>query len=232
MSDQPGPVSRGVYFRRRAGALAGSMLALVGLIWLVDGLIGGEEPVRGVAASVPLPASTAPASRRNAPASATAAQSATQSASRSARPSPSRTPEQVPPDPSAPCPDSSVRVSAETGEPAYRTGQRPLLRLVVVNTGPVPCTRDVGRALRGLEVTSRDGGTRVWSSNDCYFGTREGSPRVLAPKRRAVFEVRWTGRTSAAGCPVRRAPVAPGDYAVVPRLGKLTGAPVPLRLTA
>ncbi|GAA4438343.1 hypothetical protein ACFQV2_01805 [Actinokineospora soli] len=224
---------RGVYFRRRVGALAGSVLALVALIWLVDGLLGsdGEEPIQGVAASSPLlrtppPASKVVPSSKSAPSSKAAAPSA--GASASASPAP-RQPEQVPPDPSAPCPDSSVKVTAETGQRAYHVSERPLLRLVIVNAGPVPCTYDISRARRELVVSS--GEDRVWSSNDCYFGTRSPYPRVLEPRERHGYQVRWTARTSTPGCPARRADVAPGEYLVTPKLGPITGQPVSLTLT-
>ncbi|GGS16558.1 hypothetical protein [Actinokineospora fastidiosa] len=216
---------RGVYVRRRVGALVAAVVAMVALIWLIDALIGDDEPVVGVAAS----ASPAQAPPSSGPSTAVRT-SATASAS--ASPSPrSRTPEQVPADPSAPCPDTSVRLRAETGERSYQVGRRPLLRLVVVNAGPVPCTYDLGRSRRELVVTSRDGKTRLWSSNDCYFGADAPEPTVLEPGMRNGFEVRWAGRTSAPGCPVRRDDVPAGDYRVVPRLGPLTGDAAALTIT-
>jgi hypothetical protein len=230
---------RGVYFRRRVGALAGSVLALVALIWLVDGLMGsgGDEPIQGVAASSPLPKRTpppvskaAPSSQAAAPSKGAAPTSRTAPTSRmaaTASPAP-RAPEQVPPDPSAPCPDSSVAVTAETGQRAYHATERPLLRLVISNIGPVPCTYDISRAKRELVVSQ--GGERVWSSNDCYFGTREAAPRVLAPRAEQQYEVRWSGRTSAPGCPTSRTDAGAGEYSVTPKLGAVTGEPVPLTL--
>ncbi|MGW5050528.1 hypothetical protein [Actinokineospora sp. NPDC004072] len=221
---------RGVYFRRRVGALVGVLLALVALIWLIDALLGGDEPVQGEAAS----SSKAPGPSAATPTTSAAAAPVAATSPTAAEPSPtprSRTPEQVPADPGAPCPDTSVRVAAETGERSYQVGQRPLLRLVVVNAGPVPCTYDLGRSRRELVVTSRDGRTRLWSSNDCYFGGQAPSPVVLAPRERHEYEVRWAGRTSAPGCPTRRDGVPAGEYRVVPRLGGRAGEPVALTLT-
>lgn len=223
---------RGVYFRRRVGALAGSVLALVALIWLVDGLLGpgGDEPIQGVAASSPLPRAIPPVASKAAPTSKAAPSSHAVPSGRaapSASPAP-RQPEQVPANPGAPCPDTSVSVTAETGQRAYHVSERPLLRLVVANIGPVPCTYDVSRARREL-VVSR-GGEHVWSSNDCYFGTRDAYPLVLEPRQRQEYQVRWAGRTSAPGCPSRRADAGAGEYTVTPKLGPVVGKAVPLTL--
>jgi hypothetical protein len=121
-------------------------------------------------------------------------------------------------------------VLAETGAPAYPVGQQPLLRLVVVNTGPVPCLREVSRSLRELVITTGDGATRLWSSNDCYAPPGVDT-RVLKPGERLSFTVGWAGRTSAPGCPAARDPVPAGHYLVTGKLGRLASPPVPLQLT-
>jgi hypothetical protein len=117
----------------------------------------------------------------------------------------------------------------EVGAPQYKVGQRPVLRLVVINAGPVPCTRDISRALREVVVTSPDGANRIWSSKDCYR-SNEPDLRIMQPGERRQFEVKWAGRTSAPGCPAKRTAVQAGTYSVIGKLGPLTSAAVPLTL--
>jgi len=122
-----------------------------------------------------------------------------------------------------------MKVAATPDAPSYAVGARPLLRLVIMNSGSVPCTRDVSRNLREIFVLAPDG-TRLWSSNDCY-GPPEQDVRVLPAGKPVEFTVNWAGRTSAPGCPLDRQSVTAGTYQVVGRLGGLVGAPAPLTLT-
>jgi len=122
-----------------------------------------------------------------------------------------------------------VKVAAVPDVPSYPVGARPLLRLMVVNTGQVPCTRDVSRNLREILVLAPDG-TRLWSSNDCY-GPPQQDVRLLPAGQPVEFSVNWAGRTSAPGCPRERNTVQAGTYQVVGRLGALVGPPAPLTLT-
>lgn len=242
-----GPLPRGVYLRRRVAAMVGAALGVVALTWVIGGLLGPEDgdPVRGMAARAPVtssppatpeaapgsstsPAATGPAGQAGS-ASATAVTTTTATATTTATGSATTT--TPPPDPGLPCPDAAIAVAAETGAPSYPVGRRPLLRLVVTNVGPVPCTRDVGRKVRDLTITTRDGATRVWSSNDCHFGVRAARPQILQPGERLEFGVNWAGRTSTPGCPAQRAKAPPGEYAVVATLGGLAGPPAPLTLT-
>jgi hypothetical protein len=215
-----GPLPRSVYWRRRVLAIGGSALAVAVIAWVIGGF-GEPDPaaVRDSATGSSRPAATsagtvsAPATTRHAPSSAKLPATST----------PPAQPPQV-------CPDAALGVLAETGAPAYPVGQRPLLRLVVVNTGPVPCLREVSRSLRELVITTGDGATRLWSSNDCYAPPGVDT-RLLKPGERLSFTVGWAGRTSAPGCPATRDPVPAGHYLVTGRLGSLAGPPVPLQLT-
>jgi hypothetical protein len=120
-----------------------------------------------------------------------------------------------------------MQVVVELGAPQYKVGQRPVLRLGVVNAGPHACTRDISRALREVVVTSADGAARIWSSNDCYT-SKMPDLRIMQPGERQQFEVKWAGRTSAPGCPAKRTTVTAGTYSVVGKLGALVSAPVPI----
>jgi hypothetical protein len=121
-----------------------------------------------------------------------------------------------------------IGLTAQPSRPAYRRGERRELRMVVTNTGQVPCFRDLNQALQEVLVLAADG-TRLWSSNDCY-GAGEPSMRRLAPAEQVVSSVVWAGRTSGPGCPALRHPVPPGDYQLVVKLGPLSSPPAPFRL--
>jgi hypothetical protein len=104
-----------------------------------------------------------------------------------------------------------------------------MLTLAITNTGALPCVRDVSRTSRELVITSQDGVTRLWSSNDCYSPPGLDS-RVLRPGERITFTVSWAGRTSGPGCPSRRRTLPAGTYLLTPRLGPITGPATPLKL--
>ncbi len=214
-------------------------MAVVLLAWIVGGLVGtaDDQPVAGtsgsqrlaVAPSSPPPSARpagAPSSTSGAPTTAPTTAAPTTSAT-PASPTTRRAP--APAGPPKPCPDAVIKVVAQSGAPAYRVGERPLLRLMVVNVGKVPCTRDVSRKLRELVVTSANGKKRLWSSNDCY-GPPEVDKRTLAPGKPLRFSLNWAGRTSAPTCPLNRTTVPPGTYRVVGKLGPLTGTAAPLTL--
>ncbi|MBM7771471.1 hypothetical protein JOD54_001675 [Actinokineospora baliensis] len=213
------PLPRAVYLRRRAVAIAGAIAGVVVLTWIISAFIGEEEGL-GLAAT---PSSAPPPTPTTAPSSSTAPPATPAPAA----PAAPVAPPPPPPDPNVPCPDAAIAVAAEIDPPTFRSGSRPELRVVITNTGAVPCTRDIGRAQRELLITS--GPTRLWSSNDCT-PANGAEPTILAPAQRTTFDVKWAGRTSAPGCPTRRATVEPGTYAVTARLGTLTSPPVPFTI--
>lgn len=252
MIEPNGPLPQSVYWRRRAVAAAASVLAVVVLAWLIGGLVEADDqhPVHGTASesvigggptsgvrvtstpeSAP-PSSPGPDDPRG---SVTAEPRADGSTSEAARPDtsppapPPTTPPPPPPGPPGPCADPAIQVVAAPDVPSYPVGTRPLLRLMIMNTGPVPCTRDVSHNLREILVLGLDG-TRLWSSNDCY-GPPAQDVRVLPPNQPLTFTVNWAGRTSAPGCPVDRKTVQAGSYQVVGRLGALMSQPAPLTMT-
>jgi hypothetical protein len=252
MIEPTGPLPRSVYWRRRAIAAAACVLAVVLLAWIIGALVGSadEHPVRGSGDSRQLaaaPSSPSPSDRRSESPSASASASAGPTASPTAAPTSSAVPigspttkpapkptakptPKAPPGPPKACANEVIRVAARPGAASYRVGERPLLRLVVVNVGKLPCIRDLSRKLREIVVTTADGKQRLWSSNDCY-GPPGTDRRTLAPGRPVEFTLNWAGRTSAPGCPLQRKTVSPGRYRVIGKLGALTGAPTPLTLT-
>jgi hypothetical protein len=246
MIDPNGPLPQSVYWRRRAMAAAVSVFAVVLLAWLIGGLVEADDqhPVQGTANASVLGAPTATGARLTGSARASAPPSSPgpndprgsvtasprADESPTARPAAPTTPiPPPPPGPPAPCADAVMKVAATPDAPSYAVGTRPLLRLVIMNGGAVPCTRDVSRNLREIFVLAQDG-MRLWSSNDCY-GPPEQDVRVLPAGQPVEFTVSWAGRTSAPGCPLDRRAVTAGTYQVVGRLGGLVGAPAPLTLT-
>jgi hypothetical protein len=225
MLEPTGPLSPSVYWRRRALAAAVCVLAVLLLAWIIGGLVGSadEQPVHGTAGSQRLtgpPSSPAPSARPAAPSST----APTTTTTTTTMPPPPRA------EPPKPCPDKVIRVTAEPGAPSYRVGERPLLRLMIRNAGPVPCIRDVGRKLRELVITTANGRKRLWSSNDCY-APPDTDRRVLAPAQTLRFSLNWAGRTSAPGCPLNRTTVEPGTYRVTANLANLQSRPTTLHLT-
>ncbi|CAA9280338.1 MAG: hypothetical protein AVDCRST_MAG54-3555, partial [uncultured Actinomycetospora sp.] len=127
-----------------------------------------------------------------------------------------------------PCADGDLRVTARTDAARYPAGQKPLLSLVVTNTGTVPCVRDLDAARQAVAVV-RQPGDGLWGSNDCSPGDTD-DVRTLRPGEEAVFSVRWSGRTSTPGCAGERTVVPPGTYQLLARLDGIVSEPVPFTL--
>ncbi|MFC4854393.1 hypothetical protein [Actinophytocola glycyrrhizae] len=251
MIEPTGPLPQSVYWRRRAFAAVVCALAVVLLAWLIGGLVEADDqnPVQGTANTADLGGSAATSTvgstsdRPSAPPSSpgqddprgsvTASPGSEGPTSAAEAPQPTTPPvvttTTAPPAPPTACPDPVMKVLATPAVASYPVGTRPLLKLRIVNTGPVPCTRDVSHKLREILVLGADG-TRLWSSNDCY-GPPDQDVRLLSPNKPVEFSVNWAGRTSEPGCPVDRETVPAGTYQVVGKLGTLTGTPTQLVLT-
>ncbi|MGB3442997.1 MAG: hypothetical protein WBA97_30010 [Actinophytocola sp.] len=233
MVEPSGPLPQSVYWRRRVVAAVGSVLAVLLLAWVIGRLVESDDqhPVHGATSASELGGAVVPSgvrttSRRAAAPSPVPEEPMSEVPRPAASPVPTTAPPPVPP---AACPDAVTKVVAAPEVPSYRVGALPLLKLRVVNAGPVPCTRDVSRTLREILLLGADG-ARLWSSNDCYKPPAQ-DVRVLPPNQPVEFSVKWAGRTSAPGCPLERKPVPAGTYQVVGKLGPLAGAPTQLVLT-
>jgi hypothetical protein len=123
-----------------------------------------------------------------------------------------------------PCADGDLRVTARTDATSYPAGRKPVLSLVVTNTGTAPCVRDLDAARQAVAVVRRPG-DGLWGSNDCSPGDTD-DVRTLPPGEEAVFSVRWSGRTSTPGCAGERTTVAPGTYQLLARLDEIVSEPV------
>ncbi len=124
------------------------------------------------------------------------------------------------------CVDSALTLTATTGAPSYRQGDRPVLGVSVANTGKVACTRDLSSTLQVFTVFSA-AGARMWSTNDCFPG--EGTDvRNLAPGQQLRYDVKWSGMSSAPGCTAVRVQVPAGLYQVRVDIGSLHATPAVL----
>lgn len=195
-----GPLPASVYWTRRALVLLLVLAVVLLLRWLWPS--GGNGGTASIVTVSPKPTSTA----RPGVASSPGTQPPTTVAS---------TPPAEPPL----CSDSSVAVTVTTDATRYSAGVRPAFTLTVLNTGTMPCRRDVGAKALSLTVTS--GGARVWSSDDCQPGG-VASVRLLAPRTSVSTSVLWSRVLSAPGCPKGRPAAGPGTYVVVGDAGGVT----------
>lgn len=127
------------------------------------------------------------------------------------------------------CADSSIVITAITTAPSFPVGGQPTVGMLITNTGPEACRRDVSGSLQTFTVTGTDG-SRKWSTADCFPG--EGTEtRDLAPGQELRYTIKWSGTTSEPGCAGDRGPVPAGDYLLIAQLGGLSSAPVPFTIT-
>jgi hypothetical protein len=126
------------------------------------------------------------------------------------------------------CADGVLRLTVAAARPSYPVGSRPVLSLTVRNIGTAACVRDLASGQQ--EVLLYAGGTRLWSSNDCYPGGGTDL-ETIAPGGRRTYPVTWSGLSSRPGCPAPRARVPAGRYTLTARIGTLRSAPASLTLT-
>ncbi|SDG97138.1 hypothetical protein SAMN05216553_11415 [Lentzea fradiae] len=216
MTEPTGPLPSTVYWRRRIAAVGAALAVLLLVIWIVAVSGSGDEGVQ--------PTNAAAASSSNPPPSA----SETAPASSSTTPPPSETTQAPPPGPPQACPDDVIGVVAKADKPSYPAGAQAELSMDVVNNGPVPCIRDIGREHRELAVLTADGATVLWSSNHCLSAVGK-EVRVMQPKEAFTYGTKWAGSTSQPGCGAHTR-LGAGDYLLVAKLAGRTSSPVVFRL--
>lgn len=206
-----------MYWRRRIAAIGAGLATLLLVIWIV-GVFGSDDETAQ-------PTNAAAASSSNPPPSMSEAAAASSSSTTPPPPPAQTTP---PPGPPQPCPDDVIGVVAKADKPVYKIGDQPGLSMNVVNNGPVPCIKDIGRQHRELVVLTADGATALWSSNHCLSAVGN-EVRVMQPKEAFNYGTKWVGSTSRAGCGAHTK-VGPGDYLLVAKLAGKASSPVVFRL--
>jgi hypothetical protein len=235
-----GPLPASVYWRRRWVAVASVLTVLVLTSWGVVTLLAptqADEPradptarAASRAAAVAPIVGSAPAKTI---AEASAAPGTTEVTSEQLRPddtprAPVPVPSSVPVPAGGPvsCTNEMLSVGAEIDSPEHRVGERPVLRLVVVNVADQPCVRDLDSQRQEIVVWSADLTQRLWSSNDCV-NAPSVDLRTLVPGQPVVFSLRWAGRTTERGCPEERSVVPAGSYQVMTRIDDIISPPTP-----
>lgn len=194
-----GPEPPTVYWLRRAAIIVVVLVVLISLFWLFGGRGGSDE----TAAPVPQPTATALVEASAQPAA-----------------SPTST---EPVD----CPDSAIKVTADTDAKSYQIGTEPQLSMTIQNIGESACLRDVGPKANSLEITS--GGFHVWSSDDCNPSDKT-KVVVLKPAEKVATSITWAGERSLKGCPSGQGKAKAGYYDVAGTNGAITSDKTKFRL--
>jgi hypothetical protein len=234
-----GPLPPQVYWRRRLVVLGGALVVVLLTVAMCSlggsgsGTPSGQSTGSRGGGAIGGSASPTPSATASGPATITPSPGTAGGPAQGGHPSGSAAPESSsagagtqqsgdggtrPAGPPQACADSVLAVTASPGQPSYRVGETPVLKLSVRNTGAVSCVRDVGP--REQEMLMYAGSTRVWSSNDCYpdGGT---DIRTLAPGETITSTVVWSGLGSQPGCAGKRSRVPAGTYEVTGRVGEV-----------
>lgn len=211
----------------------------------VDPTTGTPSAVPGISADAPLSATGVPigtsapgtttssgtstgASAEGGPASTTDESKRPDDTPRASVPVPPTEP--APPTGPPPCTNDMIAVGAEIDAPQHRVGDRPELRLTVVNISNQACVRDLDGALQEIVVWDRPIRTRLWSSNDCVNPSTQDL-RTLVPGQPVAFEVTWSGLSSNPGCTAARTRLPAGDYTLLTRVADKISGPTHFTLT-
>jgi hypothetical protein len=220
-----GPHPSSVYWRRRVVLLVPLLLVLFGVASCLISRGSGDDEAR--LAGVPSTSAASPAG---------GAKSASPDPGESGAGSADTSPSQESPDsataaPQVPasgstasstaCADTALTLTAVPSDGAVRIGEFAAMRLVVKNSSATACRRDVGSNQQELKILS--GRTKVWSSDDCSSRADAAAATVerrIQPGETLNYFIKWGGTTSSKNC-VTGAPVKPGKYQLVARMGTL-----------
>lgn len=208
-----GPLTPGVYWRRRLAVLGIVLLLVLGVSRMLGGGGDDNEPkASNVAARTSPTASGTPSSSpTSASPGASAAATTVPGATAPVTPTPTPTVVATPtlPAPTGRCSDDDiVATPAVTGAQATRTV---IIRLTLRTLVTTACTWRASSSSLQLKITS--GSDRIWSTLDC--------PRAITTKdvvvRRdtdAVVDVAWSSRRSDEDCSSHTQWAMPGYYHV------------------
>ncbi|MFI5955466.1 hypothetical protein [Cryptosporangium sp. NPDC051539] len=214
-----GPHPSGVYWRRRLLIFVPLLIVLLALAscLIARGSGGDEAKLAGVnpTSAAPAAGGSSPDPGQSGAGSAPSQESPDSATSAPAAPAGGSTTD------AASCPDSALTLTAVPSDGAVRIGEFAQMRLVVKNSSQTACRRDVGSDEQELKIMS--GATQVWSSDDCSSRADASAAKVerkIVPGETLNYYIKWGGTTSSKNC-VTGAPVKPGQYQLVARLGTL-----------
>lgn len=248
-----GPLSPGVYWRRRAVVLGAVLLGVIVLFMSCSGKDDSDRKTTNASSQYPTPApetaspSPTPSFLDSAPAGGQALPDPADLLTQDPLPQdpaeqllPSSTTPVAPPGttPAAPaggdggaCTDAEISVTPVPANATVRRGVPLDIRLKIKNIGTRTCTRDVGADAQELYI--EQGTLKVWSSDKC--STAKGSDiRAFAPGAEREYMVTWNGRQStqcAENVPAGPVPNA-GDYELRGRLSQRVSDPVVVKIAA
>ena len=208
MMSPVGPEAPNVYWVRRGAVVFVVLTLLIGIWWLIGGGSSSDPTAN------PTPAASA---------------SASPATSAVATPVASSTALVPVSDPTAPCPDANIEVTATSDSSTYVVGSTPRLTLGIQNIGAFACTRDIGPKSNALAVTS--GGYPVWSSDDCDASSVV-KDSVLQPGQLFRTTITWDGRKSSGDCNAQGAFAKAGTYDVSGTNGAVESVKTPFAITA
>ncbi|WP_137725976.1 hypothetical protein [Prescottella subtropica] len=218
MLEPNGPLPREIYWRRRILAAGVIVVVIALVVWIISAVAGGDSgdsPESAAAGRSSEPTETSAPPTSTGDASGTSAATGTSGAATSTTAAAAE-----------PCADQSLAIKATPDRPQYRIGDEPSFTIAITNIGTAACERDLGSGLQRALVYSLDGSKRLWSNVDCYPDA-DPAVQVLEPGGQARFTVKWSGKTSDAGCTTTRNQVPPGAYTLVAQIGELRSAPEP-----
>lgn len=183
-----------VYWIRRGMLLALVLLIIVSLYAVFFRGGGDNKPNAGSSFTATGPSTPAPTGSQDSSAATSTSPSHTAASSAST---------------SKPCAPAQLSITAATSAKSYPAAAKPIVAIVVTNTGPAPCVQDL--ADRQIELRVYNGSARVWGSHDCAIapGTATVTLPVNQPIRR---EVQWSGLSSQPACAGTRTRVGAGTY--------------------
>ncbi|WP_433827561.1 adhesin [Actinoplanes sp. CA-015351] len=253
-----GPLSPGVYWRRRAVVLGAVLLGVIVMFVSCSGEDDKDTKTKNASSQYPTPApdtaspAETPSFLDSAPAGGPAlpdpadlltrdpaddgdllpgaTDTGTTPPAAGATTANTATTAAVPADGGA-CADSEISVTPIPAKTTVKRGVPLEIRLKIKNIGTRTCTRDVGAEPQELYV--EQGAQKFWSSDKCSAATG-GDVRAFAPGAEREYMVTWNGRESSqCANNVASGPIPPaGDYELRGRLGQLISAPVVVTIAA
>lgn len=116
----------------------------------------------------------------------------------------------------------ALSLEASTDEQTYAEDQDPLLIMELENTGEDPCMVNAGTARMDFSVVS--GSDTVFDSQHCQIEGQD-RPIELEPGETQSARMEWGRQRSAPGCPEDTEEAAPGGYELEVSLGETSGGP-------